>query len=416
MNVIWYGVGLQRQGGGGRGGGAGGGSFFVTLCPAGGEEQSLVDTQFPQIYGKRRGVELHSYSGSRGVYVAGKDVEYARKAGAAGGTGAQAVAEDGKEAEEGGGGLLDPTTLFARVSVWESSEDVPDPDEIRARDEEAEAGLLDGGGAGDISAVDGVQAGDGEEEGPVVDVSGGEGYTQVYAVMQPAPDGPRVPAGDGLVLVPRQAAFRFGSWIYAGTVHFPVDTLRLGDVPYVLPAVQKQQGRLAFLAEATGVPASHPMTGVLHSFMAAIAILKEEMEDAQEEVAELAQQSVNAWIDEEWAASFFELSFVPASIEGSPAHDDQAGRGLAGAEVIAAKVYLFGGTGVVLHCVWFGSSLFCVLADSVEDLPLLGTYQPPCLPPSLLHALSSPLMLPLPLACMSHMFLPPFLQMSRSQM
>lgn len=53
MNVLWYGVGA---------GPGGGGSFYVTLSAAGGEEQSLVDTAFPSIYGKRRGVELHAYA------------------------------------------------------------------------------------------------------------------------------------------------------------------------------------------------------------------------------------------------------------------------------------------------------------------------------------------------------------------
>jgi len=357
MTVIWYGVGA---------GGSGGGSFFVTLSPAGGEEQALVDTLFPQIYGKRRGVSVHTYAPGGGSkyswYDGDKDAEFAALAAINGGQGGAGVAEDGKETEEGGGGALDPSTLFARMHVWEAADEVPDPDDVRARDE----GMLEE-----------EEEKEEEEGGPVVDASGGEGYTQVYAIMAPGGTaGPRATVG-GVSLYPRTALFRFGSWIYAGGVDFSVPTLRLGDVPFVLPAVQKQQGRLGFLCEANAMPGEHPLTPMLQSFMGAVSVLKAEMEDAQEEVAELAAQSVNGWIDEEWAASFFELSFVPTSVPGiPPSPAGGPGAGLAGAEVIAAKVYLFGGTGVVLHCVWYASSLYCVLADSVEDLPLLDVAFP----------------------------------------
>lgn len=43
-------------------------------------------------------------------------------------------------------------------------------------------------------------------------------------------------------------------------------------------------------------------------------------------------------------------------------------------EMIAAKVYFPGG--IVLHTVFFGGSIYCVLADSVEDLPLLDVAFP----------------------------------------
>ena len=85
---------------------------------------------------------------------------------------------------------------------------------------------------------------------------------------------------------------------------------------------------------------------------------------------------MSAWIDEDWATSFFELSFVPDSIQGTVANGSSEGTGLAGAEVIAAKMYLFEGSGLVLHCVWFQGSLYCVLAESVEDLPLLDVAFP----------------------------------------
>ena len=96
----------------------------------------------------------------------------------------------------------------------------------------------------------------------------------------------------------------------------------------------------------------------------------------QSDIAALSAVPSNAWIDEDGAASFFELSFRASTIEGTQPTASRGGSGLAGAEVIAAKVYLFAGSGVVLHCVWYRSSIFCVLADAVEDLPLLDVAFP----------------------------------------
>jgi hypothetical protein len=200
----------------------------------------------------------------------------------------------------------------------------------------------------------------------------------VYIVMQPNNDDTRHPLPGGNTLVSRSALFRFGNWIYAGKVEFPVETLRLGDVPYVLPALQKQQGRLGYVAEATNFPANHFLASTVNAFMAAVGILRHQMEDAQEELSALAEQSVNAWIDADWAASFFELSFVPSTVSGIPPSSSNGGKGtgLASAEVIASKIYMFEGSGIILHCVWFQSSIYCVLADSVEDLPLLDVAFP----------------------------------------
>lgn len=389
LNVIWY---------------AHTGCFYVTLTPVGDAEQSLVDTRFPTIYGKQRGVQLHSYDedkGFTGELDASADEGWAGVLGLRFSSeieGGKVPEEDPKVIKE----LLIPAGLFSRASVWQSDGEVPDPDAIRERDEASAA--FDAGeddeedeGEGGSGAADGKAGESKRDEGrrkaakaaaalasmqssPAVDVSGGNGYTQVYIVMQPVPDGPRSPMqglhGHTGVLTPRAALFRFGSWVYGGQVDFPVPTLRLGDVPYVLPALQKQQGKLGFISEATSFPSGHPLCTVISDFMAAVGILRQEMEDAQDEVAALAEHSVNAWIDADWAASFFELSFQTGSISGQPSRNSTPGHGLAGAEVIAAKIYLYEGQGIILHCVWFQGSVYCVLSDSVEDLPLLDVAFP----------------------------------------
>jgi hypothetical protein len=283
------------------------GCFYVTLSPSSGEEQSLVDTLFPQIYGKRRGITLHEYKGSPSRYDARLERVYAKAckkavgmrpaaAGGGGGGGGGKEAEEEEEVgeeegEEGEGPLppaahlADPSRIFQRIHIWEGSGEVPDPDVIKARDleEEGKEGEEEGK-EGEEEEGEGAEGG-GEE---LVDVSGGEGYTQVYLVMSPSPTAPRTPVpldpetgGLTAFLVPRASLFRFGNWVYGGEVEFPVEQLHLGDVPYVLPALQKQQGRLDYIADAKAIPKSYLLTSTLQQFMAATAILKSEMEDSQ---------------------------------------------------------------------------------------------------------------------------------------
>lgn len=303
LTLIWY---------------AGSGCYSAALSGASGEEQALVDTLFPSIYGRARGVTIMDLPREGAVY----------------------------NGEEEDVDSLTAGRVFTSVSVWEASQAVPDPDAVPFYDEEEEEAVAQATKSG------------------VVDISGGDGYTQVYVCMRPAGGVTTATSRNGLV--PRSCIFRFGDWVYAGVADFPVDELGLGDVPYVLPAMQKQQGRLGFLCEATSFPVDSPATATMSSFMAAVAMLKQEMTDSQEDVAALASNAMTAWIDEEWSASFFELTLDGTSL---PA-------GLQQVEVIACKVYLSKSSGVILHVVLHGRSLYCVLADSVEDLPLLDVAFP----------------------------------------
>ena len=68
----------------------------------------------------------------------------------------------------------------------------------------------------------------------------------------------------------RSVMFRCGNWCYAGRVTFDfsnpddsedeegdgddVGTMKLKDVPRVIPLLQRQQGKLAFYCNATAVP------------------------------------------------------------------------------------------------------------------------------------------------------------------
>ena len=181
----------------------------------------------------------------------------------------------------------------------------------------------------------------------------GEGYTQIYVVMRP--QGGR---GSGTV---RDALFRFGSWVYAGKVDFGVPALHLGDVPEVLPALQRQQGQLGFLCETSTFPTDNKLTPVVRQFLGAISFMEKEIVAAEPQLSELSELGITSWIDAEWAASFFELQFEP-----TPEWRE--------VEVIASKVYFR--SGIVLHTVLFGPSLYCVLADMADDMPLLDVAFP----------------------------------------
>lgn len=305
LTIIWYGP---------------SGRYYCSLTPAGGEEQALVDTLFPSIYGKRRGAHLGTYEVPTGVPRALmtafngdqeppailKELQAAMQA-ADGSDATDSKLADRAAAigSAASSSILPAWKLFTAVSVWEASEPVPDPDDLRDTsggagegedgedDEDSDddddddsdfdeetaalqvkeasgAALTDTGGLLDESGL--------KEAGPTVDLTGGSGYTQVYIVLSPdlsplkgavldddaysalckkvaASSSSSSSSSAGTGLIPRAAMFRFGDWVYSGVVDFPVDALRLGDVPFVLPALQKQQGRLEFLSEAKAFPA-----------------------------------------------------------------------------------------------------------------------------------------------------------------
>ncbi len=223
--------------------------------------------------------------------------------------------------------------IFTKLMVWEATGLVPDPALGRAPGQAAAAGT-------------------GRRSGGTEDLQG-EGYSQVYCVMKP--DG--VAKGN----TRRRALFRFGNWCYGGEVDFGVPQLNLGDVPDVLPTLQKQQGNLAYLCEIAKFPSDSPFAPVLAGYKASTEFLTATMLSVEEQLTALAEQGLTAWLNEDWSASFFELAYeIPEE--------------LADVEVIASKQYT--SVGVVLHCVWFAGSLYCVLADAKDDQPLLDVAFP----------------------------------------
>jgi hypothetical protein len=268
-----------------------GGRFMVSLSEKSDSEQALVDTLFPQIYGKRRGVTVAAYDHPQ----------------------------------------------FTRLSLWEASEPVPDAEELEAQEEAAIAAAAE---AAMRAETDDMRSPEGA-------------YGQVYMVAKPH----ALEEGS----TAREAFFGFGDWCYAGEVDLGVEALNLADVPALLPTLQQQQGALGYLCDISTVPRSSRFHAILKHYNAAIAFMQAEIVNSEPELARLSELGVTSWIDQDWAASFFELALLP-----SMALED--------AEVIASKTYL--GTGVVLHCVYFEGSLYAVLSDPADDVPLLDVAFP----------------------------------------
>lgn len=268
-------------------------TFFATLADAS-EEQALVDTVFPNIYGRQRGMHLRSYDHPK----------------------------------------------FKKLSVWEASAADSFPEGSTSESAETFESVA----AIDSAALD-------EDVG--VENLSGDGYTQTYIVRRPQ----HLREGS----YRRDVLFRFGNWCYEGQVDFGVDALHLGDVPEVLPALQKQQGNLAFLCETSSVPASNQFCSILRTFAAGVNFFQTEMVAAEAELERLTELGETAWINEDWAASFFEMQFHPSEA-------------LRQVEVIASKCYFRGG--VILHTVMYGGSIYAVLADASDDQPLLDVAFP----------------------------------------
>ena len=325
------------------------GRWLAALSPAGGEEQALVDTLFPSVFGRARGLSIACYAPPPTL---------------AAGSPHLAAAYDGERevaaviADLAAAGVrcdafvLPAWCFFETLSVVEAGEPVPDPDAVDEEDARHEAE--------EEAAAVVAAAADGAETS--VDLTAdGSGFAQVYVVLHGCSGG----GGGGGT---RDAVFRFGHWVYAGAVELPA-VLTLGDVPQVLPALQRQQGRLAFLCEARASPGDAPAVATLQAFARAVALLRGELEAAQTALAALADAAVTAWVDAPWAASFLELTLEPASLP-PPLRD---------AAVIAAKLFLADGAGLTLHVVLYDASLFCVLSDATErgtDLPLLDVAFP----------------------------------------
>lgn len=169
---------------------------------------------------------------------------------------------------------------FAKLSLWEAE---------TASKEEAEAEAAASAAAAAALAT------------RTLDLSG-EGYTQTYIVMRPKN------LADGSTV--RNVFFRFGGWCYSGQVDLGVDVLHLGDVPEVLPALQRQQSNLAFTCETSAVPTTSRYAPILVAMRQSMGFFEAEIVASESFLSKMSELGMTAWIEEDWGAAFFELGVV----------------------------------------------------------------------------------------------------------
>jgi hypothetical protein len=77
-------------------------------------------------------------------------------------------------------------------------------------------------------------------------------YQQTYCVMKTTFD-----VNSPVLSLHHDVLFRFGSWCYSGRVQL-TPTLSLADIPFVIPALRMQQGRLDYYCDVNNIPTNSP--------------------------------------------------------------------------------------------------------------------------------------------------------------
>ena len=86
-------------------------------------------------------------------------------------------------------------------------------------------------------------------------------YQQTYCVMRSCGDVSSSSSSSNLSNY-HDVLFRFGTWCYAGRVLL-TPTLTLSDIPFVIPALRMQQGRLDYYCDISTIPTNSPYARAL---------------------------------------------------------------------------------------------------------------------------------------------------------
>jgi hypothetical protein len=101
-------------------------------------------------------------------------------------------------------------------------------------------------------------------------------YQQTYCVMKSCFD-----TASSNFSVHHDVLFRFGSWCYAGRVQL-TPTLTLSDIPFVIPALRMQQGRLDFYCDVSNIPTNSPFAKSLEYMQKLEPIIENQIYCAEE--------------------------------------------------------------------------------------------------------------------------------------
>lgn len=110
-------------------------------------------------------------------------------------------------------------------------------------------------------------------------------YQQTYCVMRSCAD-PSSPsssssASSSSLSNHHDVLFRFGTWCYAGRVLL-TPTLTLSDIPFVIPALRMQQGRLDYYCDISTIPTNSPYARALEYMQKLDPLIERQIHDSEE--------------------------------------------------------------------------------------------------------------------------------------
>jgi hypothetical protein len=159
----------------------------------------------------------------------------------------------------------------------------------------------------------------------------------------------------------RQVFFKCGQWCYKGDIEFFNMNIGVAELPVLIPALQRQQGRLKYTCPSKAVPSTSIYAEPLQFIEDAINFISSEIVSDKVEKELKRWSSIFRWIEEETAKTYFELLVdPPISVTDN-------------VELIATKTY---NRGLILVSVFYQTSIYFVLQDGEGDQPLLDVSFP----------------------------------------
>ena len=137
-------------------------------------------------------------------------------------------------------------------------------------------------------------------------------YQQTYCVMKSSFD-----TDSSNYSVHHDVLFRFGSWCYAGRVQL-TPTLTLSDIPFVIPALRMQQGRLDYYCDVSNIPTNSPFARSLDHMQKLEPLIEDQIFNSEDVLRSLIDrlskmglgETVIKWLDGDPSNSFFEFKLV----------------------------------------------------------------------------------------------------------
>ncbi|KAH9109072.1 hypothetical protein AeMF1_015813 [Aphanomyces euteiches] len=156
--------------------------------------------------------------------------------------------------------------------------------------------------------------------------------------------------------------FRCGNWCYTGKVDLGDSEITLGDLPLVIPALQKQQGSLQFLCEWKQIPSTSPYAVPLETLYDAFDFIGAELGSRAIEMKLMKAAQENSWVDDDSpdGKNFFELE-----TGGFDCFD--------GIDLVASKTFV---RGLILLVIFYQRSFYVVLHEGDGEQPLLDVRFP----------------------------------------